>query len=127
MWALFYGTESVRARMVPVPFICSARGYYTRDDVDVDYWISRQRTVGGVIDTEIGREVIDPTFLVCFRRTSRTGRARNLALKDIGIEAEGDLLMMKLESGDDCEVGHLFDVVDATIHLKRSVDLNEIA
>ncbi|KAK0186273.1 hypothetical protein F5146DRAFT_1004426 [Armillaria mellea] len=98
-----------------------ARAHYTQDDVDVDYWLPHQRSTGGVIDTDIGRDIIDRTFLVYYIwQASRFGHMQNVSLKAIGVQAEGDLLMMKLDGCSDCEVGHLLDVIDAITHLMRN-------
>ncbi|KAK0183581.1 hypothetical protein F5146DRAFT_1009581 [Armillaria mellea] len=51
---------------------------------------------------------------------SRFGHMQNVSLKAIGVQAEGDLLMMKLDGCSDCEVGHLLDVIDAITHLMRN-------
>ncbi|PBK92422.1 hypothetical protein ARMGADRAFT_1030727 [Armillaria gallica] len=122
-WAALFESRGPGPRFVPVPLIESAAEYRTRDDVHMDYWLSRRQTMGGVMDTNAGMKVIGDAFVVYyFPHMQWQSRTRNMALKSIGLYGEEDLLIMKLdrrvEEGS-VEIGHLFtgDLIEATKEL----------
>ncbi|PBK59847.1 hypothetical protein ARMSODRAFT_1027136 [Armillaria solidipes] len=127
-WAALYQSGHSGPRFVPVPLIESAVEYRTRDDVHVDYWLSRSRPMGGVINTEAGMKIMGDAFVVYYSpRMQWTSRKRNMVLKSIGLYAEEDLLIMKLDRRDEggsVEIGHLFtaDLIEGSKQLIQSVE-----
>ncbi|PBK62734.1 hypothetical protein ARMSODRAFT_980567 [Armillaria solidipes] len=113
-----------------IKVVTLGREYRTRDDVHVDYWLSRSRPMGGVINTEAGMKIMGDAFVVYYSpRMQWTSRKRNMALKSIGLYAEEDLLIMKLDRRDEggsVEIGHLFtaDLIEGSkqlIHSRNAV------
>lgn len=97
-WGVLFSSRAKTGRLVPVPLISSAREYRTWDDLDTAKWIPRFPPFGSIVNTDIGRKMLEMTYLIYYYpRSYRDALRKNRALAKEDISFKGDVLVMRVE------------------------------
>ncbi|PBK65637.1 hypothetical protein ARMSODRAFT_978107 [Armillaria solidipes] len=103
-WGVLFSSRGKAGRLVPVPLISLARDYRSWDDLNTAEWIPRFPPYGAVVNTNIGRKILEMSYLVYYYSPGyRDTLSKNRALAKEDISFKGDVLVMRLEFNAELE------------------------